>query len=180
MLFEPLPLTGAFRILPERKEDERGYFARTFCRETFLKQGLLDCSRQCSVSFNKMAGTLRGLHIQKEPYQETKLVRCLRGAIFDVMVDLRPGSASFGQWFGAELSEVNGHAFYIPRGFAHGFVTLADAAEVSYQMAEPYVPAAAAGIRWDDPDLAIKWAIAPKLMSDADRNLPRLKDRAFA
>jgi dTDP-4-dehydrorhamnose 3,5-epimerase len=176
MVFEQLPLEGAYLILPERREDERGYFARTYCRATFLARGLDDCSLQCSVSFNTRAGTLRGMHFQREPHQEAKLVRCSRGAIFDVIIDLRPGSAFFGRWHAAELTETNGQAFYVPRGFAHGFITLSDATEVSYQMAQSFVPGAAAGLCWNDPDLAIRWPMMPTLISEGDRSLPRLKD----
>jgi dTDP-4-dehydrorhamnose 3,5-epimerase len=179
MIFEELPLAGAYLILPERKEDVRGYFARTFCRDIFLKHGLADCSMQCSVSFNKLAGTLRGMHFQRAPNHETKLVRCSRGEVFDVVVDLRSGSSSFGRWHGAELTEHNGYAFYVPRGFGHGFITLTDATEVSYQIDRAYVSGAAAGLRWDDPDVGIRWPIAPKLMSESDRELPRLKDLAL-
>jgi dTDP-4-dehydrorhamnose 3,5-epimerase len=176
MVFEELPLAGAYLILPARKEDERGYFVRTYCRDTFLDRGLEDCSVQCSVSFNRSRGTLRGMHFQRNPHQETKLVRCSRGAIYDVIVDLRPGSPTFARWHGAELNEQNGRALYVPRGFAHGFITLCDAAEVTYQMADRFVPGAAAGVRWDDPDLAIRWPTAPTLMSLADNKLPLLKD----
>lgn len=177
--FEDLPLPGAYLIKPDRKEDNRGYFARTFCSDAFAQRGLEPCNLQCSVSFNLLAGTLRGLHFQQTPHEETKLVRCSRGAIFDVIVDIRPGSASFGLWHGEELTESNGVALYIPRGFAHGFVTLTDAAEVYYQMAERYVPGAASGIRWDDPDLAISWPILPNVLSEHDRGLPRLRDLAL-
>ena len=178
MNFEPLPLAGAFLIRPERRVDERGYFARTFCRETFLAHGLADCALQCSVSFNTRRGTLRGLHFQRAPHQETKLVRCVRGAIFDVIVDLRPGSDTYRRWCAEILSADNGHALYVPPGFAHGFVTLDDFTEVDYRMAEPYVPGAAAGIIWNDPDVGIAWPLEPCVIAARDRSLPRLKDCA--
>ena len=176
MQFESLPLAGAFLIRPTRHTDERGYFARTFCRQTFVERGFADCALQCSVSYNSKAGTLRGLHFQRPPHEETKLVRCVRGAIFDVLVDLRPNSESFGRWFGATLSAVNGHAFYIPPGFAHGFVSLEDESEVNYQMAEPFVPEAAAGILRNDPDLGISWPVDPVAIAARDRALPFLRD----
>lgn len=176
MHFEPLPFAGAFLIRPTRHADERGYFARTFCRQTFIERGLADCALQCSVSFNALAGTLRGLHFQTPPHEETKLVRCVRGAIFDVVVDLRRSSASFGRWHGATLSAENGDAFYIPPGFAHGFVSLEDGSEVNYQMAEPFVPEMAAGIVWNDPDLGIAWPVAPVVIAERDQALPFLRD----
>lgn len=178
MDFQPLPLPGVFLIRPTRNTDERGYFARTYCREAFLARGLADCSLQCSVSFNTRRGTLRGLHYQRAPYQETKLVRCVRGAIFDVVVDLRPGSETSGRWCAEILSPDNGYALYVPPGFAHGFMTLEDSTEVNYQMAEPYVPGAATGIVWNDPDLDIVWPLLPSVVGARDRSLPRLKDIA--
>ncbi|NOX93956.1 MAG: dTDP-4-dehydrorhamnose 3,5-epimerase [Alphaproteobacteria bacterium] len=176
MIVEPLLLDGAFRIKPERHEDERGYFARTYCRETFLENGLKDCSVQCSVSKNIKARTLRGMHFQKAPHAETKLVRCSRGAIFDVIVDIRPASAQFGKWFGEELSAENGVMFYIPHGFAHGFLTLTDDVEVDYQMAEAFVPGHAAGFRWDDVGVGIDWPKVPEVINDKDRTLPCLAE----
>lgn len=176
MIFEDLPLQGTFLIRPNRQVDERGYFARTYCRETFLARGLNDCSLQCSVSFNTQRATLRGLHFQLGEAAETKLVRCLRGAVFDVMVDLRRTSTTFGRWHAETLTVENGLALYIPQGFAHGFITLAEGTEIGYQMADPYFPNAAAGIAWNDPDLAIDWPIEPHVISDRDRALPSLAD----
>jgi dTDP-4-dehydrorhamnose 3,5-epimerase len=176
MIFKELPLAGAYSIIPNRLEDERGYFARTFCRITFRGLGLADCSLQCSISVNKLAGTLRGLHYQSKPHAESKLVRCARGAIFDVIVDLRTDSPTFGRWHGAELTQINGCAIYVPRGFAHGFITLFDDTEVNYQIADEYIHHAACGVRWDDPDIAISWPIAPRVISENDRKLPRLSD----
>lgn len=176
MDFQDLPLSGAYLIVPDRKADERGYFARTFCRRTFLERNLEDCSLQCSLSHNRVKGTLRGMHFQRPPHGETKLVRCSRGAIFDVIVDLRPASATFGQWYGAELNEDNGHALYIPQDFAHGFVTLRDETDVAYQMAEPFEASAAAGFRWNDAEVAIAWPLDPTLISERDSALPPLKN----
>jgi len=176
MRFEATPLAGAYLVRPDRREDDRGHFARTYCRDTFRERGLADCGLQCSTSYNRRRGTLRGLHLQRPPHIENKLVRCTRGAVFDVAVDLRPGSPTRGRWHGVALDPGNGLAFYIPSGFAHGFLTLADDSEVYYQMAEPYVPEAAAGVRWDDPDLAIAWPFPPLVLSEADRRLPALRE----
>jgi dTDP-4-dehydrorhamnose 3,5-epimerase len=175
MIFQNLPLEGALLIRPNRHADERGYFARTYCRETFLERGLKDCSHQCSVSFNTHRGTLRGLHFQAEPHAETKLIRCARGHVFDVIVDLREESPNFGRWHAEHLNAANGLSLYVPAGFAHGFVTLADDTELIYQMAEPFVPGSAAGIAWNDPDIAIDWPLEPLVMSLKDRSLPTLK-----
>jgi dTDP-4-dehydrorhamnose 3,5-epimerase len=173
MIFENLPLDGAFLIRPDRHSDERGYFARTYCREMFLARGLKDCGLQCSVSFNLRRGTLRGLHFQDEPHAETKLIRCVRGHVYDVIVDLRDDSPSFGRWHAEYLDAENGFSLYLPSGFAHGFITMADETELSYQMAEPFVAHAAIGITWNDPDLAIDWPIQPSVISERDRSLQR-------
>lgn len=175
MIFQSLPLQGALLVRPERSFDPRGYFVRTYCRETFLKRGLEDCSLQCSASFNLHRGTLRGLHFQQEFHAETKLIRCVRGHVYDVIVDLRSGSPDFGRWHAEHLDAENGLSLYVPAGFAHGFITLADETELSYQMAEPFVPNSAAGIIWNDPDLAIDWPIEPVVLSEKDRTLPTLK-----
>ncbi len=171
MFFQRLPLDGAFLIYPDRHSDERGYFARTFCRDDFLALGLKDCSLQCSVSFNWRRGTLRGLHFQLGENAETKLIRCVRGAVYDVIVDLRVDSGSFGKWHAETLTAENGLSIYVPTGFAHGFITLVDETELNYQMAEPFVADSAAGIAWNDPDLAIKWPIEPLVLSEKDRSL---------
>jgi dTDP-4-dehydrorhamnose 3,5-epimerase len=175
MIFEKLMLDGALLIRPDRHVDERGYFARTYCRETFLAQGLKDCSLQCSTSFNLHRGTLRGLHLQREPHAETKLIRCVRGKVLDVIVDVREGSRSYGLWHAEHLSAENGFSLYVPGGFAHGFMTLTDETELLYQMADPFVPASAGGIAWNDPDLAISWPFEPMVISGRDRALPTLK-----
>ena len=173
MIFTPAPLAGAFVIEPERKADERGFFARTFSAGEFREHGLCAEFVQCSVSFNAKAGTLRGMHYQAAPHAETKLVRVTQGAIFDVIVDLRPQSKTFKRWFGAELSADNRRALYIPEGFAHGFQTLSDGAEVFYQISPAYVPDAARGVRWDDPAFGIDWPkAARRILSERDRSYP--------
>lgn len=157
MKFQRSNIPDVWIIEQERFADDRGYFARTWCAEEFAAHELNAGLIQCSTSFNLKRGTLRGLHYQVAPYQEDKLVRCTRGAIFDVAVDLRPDSPTYKQWVGMELTESNGLALYIPQGFAHGFQTLADNSEVFYQMAQPYQPAAGRGWRWNDPTFNISW-----------------------
>jgi dTDP-4-dehydrorhamnose 3,5-epimerase len=168
MLFTPLPLSGAFLVAPERHQDSRGWFARTFCQDEFAAHGLASSFVQCNASFNAMRGTLRGMHFQRPPHEEIKLVRCTRGAVLDVLLDLRPESASFCRWHAIELTADNGLAVYIPAGMAHGFQTLADDSEVFYQMAEFYHPESAAGVRWDDPAFGIDWPIRPPILSERD------------
>lgn len=175
MIFESLMLDGALLIRPDRHVDERGYFARTYCREAFLGKGLKDCGLQCSTSFNLRRGTLRGLHLQREPHGETKLIRCVRGQVLDIIVDVRKGSPSYGRWHAEHLSAENGLSLYVPAGFAHGFITLMDETELLYQMADPFVAKSAAGIVWNDPDLAISWPFEPIVISAKDRSLPTLK-----
>ena len=173
MIFEPLPLAGAYCVRPEPLEDARGFFARLYCAEAFAAQGLHAQFGQVSVSFNRCAGTLRGLHLQRPPHAEVKLVRVVAGAIWDVIVDVRAGSPTFGRWTAVELSAAGRAQLYIPAGFAHGFQSLTDGAEVHYQISVPYHPAAQAGIRWDDKDLAIPWPDpAAAVLSDRDRALP--------
>jgi len=177
MLFRPLDIPGLFLIELEKTEDERGFFSRLFCSETFLEHGLCADYPQWSVSFNGRRGTLRGLHFQAPPHEEIKLVSCTRGAVFDVAVDVRHGSPLRGKWVGVELSADNRAAIYIPAGFAHGFQTLTDDAEVRYHISERYRPEAARGVRWDDPDLAIAWPnIEERVISSRDLALPRLRD----
>ncbi len=157
MRFEATPLPGVWVIDLDRLGDERGWFARTFDAEEFEARGLNSTVVQCNASFNARSGTLRGLHYQAEPHGESKLVRCVRGAIFDVAVDLRPNSPTRCRWHGTELNADSGRAFYIPAGLAHGFQTLTDDCDVLYQMGHRYVPDAARGVRWDDPAFAIEW-----------------------
>jgi dTDP-4-dehydrorhamnose 3,5-epimerase len=161
VLFRETEVAGGYVVEPERMEDERGFFARTFSSGEFAARGLDGRVEQCSTSFNAKVGTLRGLHYQSAPHGEAKLVRCTRGAIYDVAVDLRPESPSYLRWFGLELSADDGRALFVPEGCAHGFQTLVDAAEVLYQISAPYVPAAARGVRWDDPAFGIEWPPEP-------------------
>ena len=175
MKFTETILNGAFVIEPERIEDERGFFARTFCHREFEDHDLKPNLLQCSVSFNRKRGTLRGMHFQVAPHAETKLVRCTRGAIYDVVLDLRPQSATFRRWVAVELSAENGLMLYIPEGLAHGFQTLADNAEVFYQMTDYYAPEFTRGVCWNDPAFAIKWPMPPEVISDKDREHPRFK-----
>jgi dTDP-4-dehydrorhamnose 3,5-epimerase len=172
MIFRETPLAGAFVIEAERIEDERGFFARTYSREDLASHGLDPEIAQCSVSFNHRRGTLRGLHFQTAPFEEVKLVRCTRGSIWDVIVDIRPGSPTRGKHFAAVLSAEERNALYIPRGFAHGFITLEDASEVFYQISAPYSAEHARGYRWDDPTFAIPWPEPATVISERDRNLP--------
>jgi dTDP-4-dehydrorhamnose 3,5-epimerase len=157
MRFLPTPLPGAWVVEPELLADERGWFARTFDLEEFAARGMNPDVVQCNASFNRRRGTVRGLHYQAEPHGEAKLVRCVRGAIFDVGVDLRAGSPTRCRWHAVELSDQNGLAYYIPAGVAHGFQTLTDDCEVLYQMSHRYAPDGARGVRWDDPAFAIRW-----------------------
>ena len=180
MKFIETALKGAVVIDPEPMEDERGLFARAFCEQEFADHGLEARFVQCNLSYNSRKGTLRGLHFQAPPHQEAKIVRCTRGAIFDVVVDLRTGSETLARWTGFELDESNRRAVYVPRGFAHGFITLVDGSEVLYMMSAPYVAEAARGIRWDDQEIAIDWPLVPTIISARDAALPRLRDVAAA
>jgi dTDP-4-dehydrorhamnose 3,5-epimerase len=166
-------IAGVVIVEMEEHVDERGSFARTWCRDEMATAGLSAELAQCSVSKNLRAGTVRGLHYQRAPHEEAKLVRCTRGRIFDVAVDLRTGSVTRGRWVGVELDHENGRALYVPEGCAHGFQTLVDDSDVSYMISVPYVPAASGGVRWDDPDLAIEWPDAAKrTISSRDLCLP--------
>lgn len=169
MIFVEAPLRGAYIIELDKHEDERGFFARSWCVEEFRSNGLDSRLVQCNVSFNKKKGTLRGLHYQRPPYAETKLVRCTRGSLYDIIVDLRAESPTFLQWFGVELTATNYRMLYIPKRFAHGFQTLEDESEIFYQMSEFYSPEAARGIRWNDPRLQIIWPEADRTISKKDR-----------
>jgi dTDP-4-dehydrorhamnose 3,5-epimerase len=170
--FRETTLAGAFVIEPQKREDERGFFARTFCREEFSARGLNPDIAQCNVSFNKRKGTLRGMHYQAPPFAEAKLVRCTAGAIFDVVIDLRKSSETFGRHFAVELCASSGKMLYIPEGFAHGFQTLLDDTEVFYQMSQPYAPHCARGVRWNDPFFGIEWPPAERTIVERDRNYP--------
>lgn len=172
MRFEPLPLPGAYRILREPFPDERGWFSRAFSVDDFAPVGLPTTWAQCAGSFNKVAGTLRGLHYQLAPAEEAKLIHCVRGRVFDVMVDLREGSPTRGQHYSSILEEHDHTLLFIPGGFAHGYQSLTDGAEIFYQMSAPYRPELGRGIRWDDPTLGIPWPLAPTVLSPRDRGLP--------
>lgn len=174
MRFVETPIRGAYVVELEPLGDDRGSFARTFDAELFRMHGLESSVSQCSTSHNEREGTLRGLHYQEAPHGETKLVRCTHGAIYDVIVDLRPESASYCHWFGVELTPGNHKSLYIPVGVAHGFQSLAPESDVHYQMGQPYVPEAARGVRWDDPAFGIRWPEAPggRVISEADRAYP--------
>ena len=175
MIFNKTPLEGLFVIELEKHHDERGFFARSWCAEEFKKHGLNPSLVQCNVSLNHKAGTLRGLHFQAPPSMEAKLVRCTKGRMFDVAVDIRPESKTYLKWYAIELSESNHKAFYIPEGFAHGFQTLEDNTEVFYQMSEFYAPELTRGLRWDDPKMNVQWPNARnRIISDRDQSYPRL------
>jgi dTDP-4-dehydrorhamnose 3,5-epimerase len=159
-------------IKVEPREDERGFFARAWCQREMAEQGLDPRVVQCNLSFNHTCGTVRGMHYQIAPHQESKLVRCLRGSIFDVIIDLRPESATYAKWFGVELSAEERNMLFVPEGFAHGYQTLRENTEVFYQVSEFYQPGSEAGLRWDDPAFAIKWPIQATLISEKDRTHP--------
>lgn len=168
MLLEKTPLSGVLATSVQKIEDERGFFARTYCQEEFHQAGVDIHLLQTNVSGNKKKGTLRGLHFQDEPRPDKKLVTCIRGSIFDVAVDLRPDSSTYCQWFGIELSAENRKGLYIPPGCAHGFITLEDDTDVNYLMGETYVADLARGARWNDPVFDIKWPILPVTMNERD------------
>jgi len=172
--FEPTQLAGAYLIHLEPRVDERGLFARTFCAREFGAQGLETAYVQTNISTNARAGTVRGLHFQRAPDAEVKLVRCVKGALYDVIVDMREGSSTYLRWFGAELSDNNGIAMYAPKGFAHGYQALTDGATVFYLVSAFYAPQVEGGLRFDDPKLAIKWPRAVSDVSDKDAQWPLL------
>ena len=173
MLFEATGLDGAWLVLPERRHDSRGFFARTFCVDEFRNHNLETHFPQHSVSRSVQKGTVRGMHFQREPHQEVKLVRCLSGAICDVIVDLRPASSTFRQWRAFTLSDDNGHQLYIPKGFAHGFQTLCDDVQVNYLISEFYAPDASSGVRHDDPAFGIIWPLPVEAISEKDTRWPK-------
>lgn len=172
MRFIETKLPGAYLIELEAMADERGFFARSYCREEFAAHGLKTDVCQCNVSFNSKKGTLRGMHFQRSPRAEAKLVRCTRGALYDVVIDLRPDSPTCCQWAGVELTADNHRSLYIPEGFAHGFQTLEDNTEVFYQMYESFSPEHADGVRWDDPAFNISWPLPSPVISEKDRSYP--------
>lgn len=172
MIYHQTPLKDALVIDLEKREDDRGFFARTYCAEEFAKQGMQTEYVQANTSLSIHEGTLRGMHYQLPPMQEAKLVRCTRGSLWDAIIDVRPDSPTFGQWFGAELSADNRRMMYVPQGFAHGFITLEPMTEVFYLVSQYYSPQQERGIRWNDPRFNIRWPQLPKVISDKDRVHP--------
>ncbi|GIK57630.1 MAG: dTDP-4-dehydrorhamnose 3,5-epimerase [Chloroflexota bacterium] len=172
MIFQETPLAGAYVIDIQRLEDERGFFARTWCQREYAAHGLNPSLAQCSISFNKVKGTLRGMHHQLPPYAEAKVVRCTRGAIFDVIIDLRPESPTYKRHFGLTLTPESRTMLYVPEGFAHGLLTLEDNTEVLYLISEFYAPDYARGFRWDDPAFAIQWPAPVQVISERDASYP--------
>ncbi|TWT97605.1 dTDP-4-dehydrorhamnose 3,5-epimerase [Botrimarina colliarenosi] len=170
MIFNKTPLEGAYLLDLEKRGDDRGFFARVYCEGEFAEHGLPTHYVQVNNSLSADKGTLRGMHYQLEPHAETKLVRCVRGALWDCLLDLRPESATFGKWYGAELSAENRRMMVVPKGFAHGFITLTDDAEAFYLVDEAYAPTHERGIRWNDPAFGIEWPIEPVVLSDKDAN----------
>ncbi len=172
MIFTETPLKGAYIIELERIEDERGFFARSWCAREFAEHGLNANLAQCNVSFNKKKGTLRGMHYQAPPHEEAKMLRCTKGSLYDVIVDLRKDSPTFKQWFSVDLTAENSKQLYIPEGFAHGFLTLENGTEIFYQMSEFYYPQSVLGVRYDDPAFGIEWPISDWIISEQDRGYP--------
>jgi dTDP-4-dehydrorhamnose 3,5-epimerase len=165
-------VAGAYVVEPERANDERGFFARTFSAAAFSERGLEAAVAECSIAYNHLRGTLRGLHYQVAPHEEAKLVRCTRGSVYDVAVDLRSASPTYLGWAAVELSADDRLAFYVPPGCAHGYLTLIDETELQYQISEPQMPEAAAGVRWNDPGLGIEWPDTPQVISARDASYP--------
>lgn len=172
MIFTATMLAGAYIVEPERLEDSRGFFARTWCQREFDEHGLNPRLVQCSMSFNVKKGTLRGMHYQAAPFEEAKLVRCTMGAIYDVIIDLRPYSPTYAQHLGIVLSAENRKMLYVPEGCAHGFQTLEENTEVSYQMSEFYAPGYGGGVRWNDPAFGIEWPADERTIIDRDQSYP--------
>jgi dTDP-4-dehydrorhamnose 3,5-epimerase len=172
LIFTETAIKGAFVIEIKKIEDERGFFGRSWCQKELEEHGLIARVVQANVSYNKQKGTLRGMHFQLDPYAETKLVRCTRGAIYDIIIDLRPDSPTYKQWIGVELTADNYKMLFVPENFAHGFITLEDNTEVTYQVSQFYTPGSERGIRWDDPSFNIKWPIEPTVISQKDRSHP--------
>jgi len=175
MIFAETKLSGAFIIDLEKRGDSRGFFARSFCQDEFERHGLVNKVVQTNVSLSKHQGTLRGMHYQEAPYAETKLVRCTQGAIYDVIVDIRPESPTFKQWIGVELSSSNHRMLFVPQHFAHGFITLMDDSEVTYQVSQVYHPGSERGLRYNDPALGIIWPQEVKVISDKDASWADMK-----
>lgn len=176
MKFIPLALDGAYLIEPDLKNDERGCFSRMYCRNVFEEKGLNSHLEQCNLSFNHKAGTLRGMHRQKDPCAEVKLVRCTQGKIYDVILDMRPNSPTYKKWVAATLTPENRHMLYIPEGFAHGYLTLEDNTEVFYQVSRPYAPNHCVDVRWNDPAFGIDWPLEVRVISQKDQQCPDFHD----
>jgi dTDP-4-dehydrorhamnose 3,5-epimerase len=176
MKFSETKLKGAFVVEIEKLTDDRGFFARSWCEKEFEAQGLTARVVQANVSYNLKKGTLRGMHYQIAPYQECKLIRCTRGAIYDVIIDLRTGSPTYKQWTGVELTADNYTMFFVPRDFAHGFQTLMDESEITYQVSQFYTPGSERGIRFDDPAFTIQWPLEVSVISDKDRTWPDFEE----
>jgi dTDP-4-dehydrorhamnose 3,5-epimerase len=179
VIFREGKLPGTFIIQPERLSDERGFFARTWCRREFENHGLETTFVQFSIAFNEKKHTLRGMHYQAAPHEEMKLIRCTKGAIYDVAIDLQPNSPTYMQWTAVELTEDNREMHYIPRGFAHGYLTLTAAAEVLYQISEFYHPQYLRGVRWNDKAFNVRWPAEPAVMSEKDRQFPNVSVIGF-
>lgn len=174
MLFNKTPLKGAYTIDLEKRGDERGFFSRLFCENEFKVNSLETKYVQINNSLSEKKGTLRGMHYQVAPLGEVKLIRCIKGALYDVIVDLRPNSPTFKKWFGTELNDKNRTMMYVPKGFAHGFITLTDEVEAFYLVSEFYAPEQERGLRYDDPNIDIRWPIIPIDISEKDKNWPEL------
>ena len=172
MIFTQTKLEGAYLINIQKQEDERGFFARIWCQREFYEHGLNPQLVQCNVSYNEKKGTLRGMHFQASPHQEAKLVSCIRGEMFDVIIDLRSGSPSYTEYLSVNLTNEEHNMLYVPEGFAHGFLTLMDDTIVSYQMSDFYAPEFSRGVRWNDPTFGIEWPIKVKVISVRDANIP--------
>jgi dTDP-4-dehydrorhamnose 3,5-epimerase len=175
MIFTNTKLVDAYIIELEKRYDDRGFFSRSWCQKEFADHGLNPSLVQVNISYNKKCGTLRGMHYQLKPFQESKLVRCVRGAIYDVIIDLRQSSSTYQQWLGVQLTADNYKMLYVPEGFAHGFQTLEDNTEVTYQVSEFYAPQFEGGVRYDDPAFGIFWPVDVQVISDKDRNWPDYK-----
>ena len=178
MIFTETKLKGAFIVDLEKISDERGFFARTYCQDEFTAQGLMPEVVQSNMSTNKLRGTMRGMHYQNDPYQEEKLVRCVKGALYDVIIDLRVDSPTYLEWLGVELTEDNHRALLVPKDFAHGFVTLVENTTAFYMVSQFYTPGAESGIRWNDSSFGIEWPIEPEVISEKDLHWPDFQQRS--
>mgnify|MGYP000344228416 CR=1 FL=1 len=176
MIFNKLPLKSAYTIDLDKREDDRGFFSRYWCKNEFAEKGLNTTIVQINNSMSRQKGTLRGLHFQRRPKAETKIVRCLRGAIWDVIVDIRAGSPTYGKWHGVELNEGNRTMMYVPKGFAHGFISILENTEIIYLVSEFYSSEHENTLRWDDPFHGIEWPIQPQVISEKDNNVPNWQD----